>query len=226
MKIRREISFPTVAGMRLRGELALPKKSRALVVFVHGSGTTRHDAHNERVAHTLQKSGCATLLVDLLDDYESRERHNVFDVDMQAQRLVEVVRWLRAAEPRCERLPTGYFGAGVGAGVVLIAAARAPGLVQAIVSRGGRPDTASEWLARVQAPTLFIADEAGVTPDWVAAAFDGCAAPKERAFIDSPSHLYKEPEAIEALAQQAARWFARYLIQIKRRSAEPGIMRA
>ena len=191
---------------------------------MHGSGTTRHDPQNEFVAHRLQRGGLGTLLVDLLEDYETRERHNVFDVDMQAQRLVEVVRWLRAAEPGCERLPTGYFGTGVGAGVVLIAAARAPELVHAVVSRGGRPDTAVEWLPRVKAPTLFIADEAGVVPDWVAAAHQACTAEKEMVYVASPSHLYKEPEAIEAVAQHAERWFARHLSHIKAPAAGRRIM--
>ena len=212
MKIQREISFPAAGGLRLHGELHLPRKAAAAAVFVHGSGTTRHDAQNEFVAHRLQRAGFGTLLVDLLEDYETRDRHNVFDVDLQAQRLVEVVRWLRAAEPHCEALPIGYFGAGVGAGVALVAAARAPELVQAVVSRGGRPDTAAEWLARVRAPTLFIADEAGVAPDWVAAACDACSAERERVFVESPSHLYKEPEAIEAVARHAERWFTRHLM--------------
>ncbi len=215
MKIDREISFPGAGGLRLQGELHLPTKARSLTVFVHGSGTTRHDPQNEFVAHRLQRQGLGTLLIDLLDDYETRERHNVFDVDMQAQRLVELVRWLRAAEPGCARLPIGYFGSGVGAGVALIAAARAPELVHAIVSRGGRPDTAVEWLPRVKAPTLFIADEAGAVPDWVAAAHQACTAEKEMVCVESPSHLYKEPEAIEAVAEQAGRWFAAHLSQIK-----------
>jgi putative phosphoribosyl transferase len=211
MKIHREISFPAAGGLHLHGELHLPRKAPAIAVFVHGSGTTRHDPQNEFVAHRLQRHGLGTLLVDLLEDYETRERHNVFDVDMQAQRLVEVVRWLRAAEPGCEQLPIGYFGSGVGAGIALIAAARAPDLVQAVVSRGGRPDTAVEWLPRVKAPTLFIADEAGVLPDWVGAACQACTADKERVYVESPSHLYKEPEAIEAVASHAERWFARHL---------------
>ena len=220
MKIHREISFPAAGGLRLHGELHLPAKARAAAVFVHGSGTTRHDAQNEFVAHRLQRAGFGTLLVDLLEEHETRERHNVFDVDMQAQRLIEVVRWLRAAEPHCEALPIGYFGAGVGAGVALIAAARAPELVQAVVSRGGRPDTACDWLPRVQAPTLFIADEAGVAPDWVDAAYHACRAGKEKVFVESPSHLYHEPEAIEAVARHAERWFARHLMPVKTRSAE------
>lgn len=220
MKVEREVTFPEVAfhtagGVHLRGVLHLPRKASAVVVFVHGSGTTRHDPQNELVAHRLQRHGLGTLLVDLLDDYEVRERHNVFDVDMQAQRLIDVVRWLRAVEPHCESVPVGYFGGGVGAGVVLIAAARAPELVSAVVARGGRPDTAGDWLGRVKAPTLFIADETGAAPDWVEAAFGGCAAEKERVFVDSPSHLYKEPEAIEAVAQHAGRWFARHLMHIK-----------
>ncbi len=215
MKVQRAVTFPAPSGRHLHGELHLSRKAPAIVVFVHGSGTTRHDPQNELVARRLQGRGLGTLLVDLLDDDEARERHNVFDVDMQAQRLVDVVRWLRAVEPHCESLPVGYFGGGVGAGIVLIAAARAPELVRAVVTRGGRPDTAGDWLARVKAPALFIADETGIAPDWVAAAFGACTAEKERVIVDSPSHLYKEPEAIEAVAQHAGQWFARHLMPVK-----------
>lgn len=226
MKVQREVTFPAPSGLHLHGELHLSRKAPAVVVFVHGSGTTRHDPQNEFVAHRLQRRGLGTLLVDLLDDYEARERHNVFDVDMQAQRLVDVVRWLRAVEPHCESVPVAFFGAGVGAGIVLIAAARAPELVSAIVTRGGRPDTAGDWLGRVKAPTLFIADETGAAPDWVAAAFGACTAEKERVFVESPSHLYKEPKAIAAVAQHAERWFARHLMHVKASPAAPGMMSA
>jgi putative phosphoribosyl transferase len=212
MKRHREISFPA-GGLRLRGELYLPVEAPATVVFVHGSGTTRHDAQNELVARRLQHGGFGTLLVDLLTDDEALDRHNVFDVEMQALRLVDVVRWMRAAEPNCEALPIGYFGAGVGAGVALLAAARAPELVRAVVSRGGRPDTASDWLSRVRAPTLFITDETRPGPNWVAIAFENCAAEKQIVFVESRSHLYKERAAAEAVAGHAERWFARHLIQ-------------
>lgn len=219
-----DLAIPA-GGHLLLGDLHLPKSVQGMAVFVHGSGTTRRDAQNEFVARRLERHGIGTLLVDLLEDYEARERHNVFDVDMQAQRLVGVVRWLRA-EPRCAAAPIGYFGTGVGTGVSLIAAARSPELVAALVSRGGRPDTAGEWLQRVKAPVLFIADESGVAPDWVDVAFRACTAQKELVFVPSPSHLYKEPEAIEAVAQHAERWFARHLMEIKALPATPGIMRS
>jgi dienelactone hydrolase len=224
MRTHHDLSIPA-AGLLLRGDLHVPKKARGIAVFVHGSGTTRRDPQSEFVARRLERHGVGTLLVDLLEDYETRERHNVFDVDMQAQRLVEVVRWLRA-EPRCAALPLGYFGAGVGTGVVLIAAARVPELVSAIVSRGGRPDTADDWLSRVQAPTLFIADERGAAPDWVEAAFRACAAEKELVLVPSPSHLYKEPEAIEAVARHTERWLARHLTRIKATQAGQGMLRS
>lgn len=224
MKIHQAVAI-RAGGRLLAGDLHLPKSARAVTVFVHGSGTTRRDAQNEFVARRLERAGIGTLLVDLLEDYEARERHNVFDVDMQAQRLVEVVRWLHA-EPRCAALPAGYFGAGVGTGVALIAAARSPELVSAIVSRGGRPDTAGEWLHRVKAPVLFIADERGVSPDWVNAAYRACTAEKELVFVPSPSHLYKEPEAIDAVAEHAERWFALHLMEIKPSRADSGMMRS
>ena len=215
---RRDVSIPA-SGLLLRGDLHLPKTPAGLAVFVHSSGTTRRDPQNELVARRLERHGVGTLLVDLLQDYEARERHNVFDVELQAQRLIEVVRWLRA-EPGCAALPLGYFGTGVGAGVALIAAARAPELVSAVVSRGGRPDTAREALQHVKAPTLFIADESGAAPDWIDAAFRACAGEKELAVVPSPSRLYKEPEALEAVAQHAERWFARHLTHVKASSGE------
>jgi putative phosphoribosyl transferase len=208
----REVSFPAADGVRVRGELYLPRRAPALVVFVHGSGTTRHDQANEQVARRLQQRGLGTLLVDLLEDYETCDRHNVFDMGLQAQRLVDGVRWLRAVEPNCEALPIGYFGTGVGAGVVVIAAARAPELACALVTRGGRPDTAADYLPRLSAPTLFIADEAGAVPDWVDLAFRRCACEKEKVCVDSPSRLYREPEAAQAVAEHAERWFARHLM--------------
>lgn len=221
MKTQREVSFPASDGVRVRGELYLPRRAPALVVFVHGSGTTRHDQANEQVARRLQQRGFGTLLVDLLEDYEACDRHNVFDMGLQAQRLIDAVRWLRAVEPHCDTLPLGYFGAGVGAGVVLIAAARAPELACALVTRGGRPDTAADYLSRVSAPTLFIADEPGAVPDWVELAFRRCAADKEKVCVDSPSHLYREPEAAQAVAGQAERWFTQYLTGTARPASPP-----
>lgn len=221
MKTQRDVSFPAADGVRVRGELYLPQRAPALVVFVHGSGTTRHDEPNEQVARRLQQRGFGTLLVDLLADYETSDRHNVFDIGLQAQRLIDAVRWLRAVEPHCHTLPLGYFGAGVGAGVVLIAAARAPEQACALVTRGGRPDTAADYLSRVSAPTLFIADEPGAVPDWVELAFRRCAADKEKVCVDSPSHPYREPELAQAVAGHAERWFTRYLTGTARPASPP-----
>jgi putative phosphoribosyl transferase len=221
MMTRREVSFPASDGVRVRGELYLPRRARALVVFVHGSGTTRHDEQNEQLARHLQQRGFGTLLIDLLADYETSDRHNVFDIGLQAQRLIHAVRWLRAVELHCDTLPLGYFGTGVGAGVVLIAAARAPELACALITRGGRPDTAADYLPRVSAPTLFIADEPGAVPDWVELAFQRCASDKEKVCVDSPSHLYREPEAAQAVAEHAERWFTQHLTRMARPGCSP-----
>jgi len=202
-----------VAGeARLRGALRLPADPRGMVVFAHGSGTTRRDPVNHFVARRLAHAGFGTLLMDLLEERESHDRHNVFDVAMQAERLVEVAAWL-AREPRTRALKLGYFGTGVGTGVALMAAAKAPAAVAAIVSRGGRPDTACHRVAEVKAPTLFIQDERGVEPDWVEAAYRAATAEKELVYVPSEGHQYREHHALEALAQHAERWFARYLEQ-------------
>jgi dienelactone hydrolase len=179
-----------------------------MVVFAHGSGTTRRDPVNRFVARCLAHAGFGTLLMDLLEERESHDRHNVFDVDMQAARLVEVAQWL-AREPRTRALGLGYFGTGVGTGVALMAAAKAPEGVAAIVSRGGRPDTALHCIPLVKAPTLFIQEEDGL--GWVEAAYRAATAEKELVYVPSAAHRYREPGALEALARHAERWFSRYL---------------
>lgn len=194
----------------LRGAMRLPAQAHGIVVFAHGSGTTRRDPVNRFVARRLARAGFATLLMDLLQEHESHDRHNVFDIELQARRLSEVAAWL-AREPRTQPLRLGYFGTGVGTGVALMAAAKAPEGVAAIVSRGGRPDTALHCIPQVKAPTLFIQEEDG--PGWVEAAYRAASAEKELVRVPSEGHRYREPAALEALAGHAERWFARYLTQ-------------
>jgi putative phosphoribosyl transferase len=194
----------------LRGAMRLPAQAHGIVVFAHGSGTTRRDPVNRFVARRLARAGFATLLMDLLQEHESHDRHNVFDIEMQARRLAEVAAWL-VREPRTQPLRLGYFGTGVGTGVALMAAAKAPEGVAAIVSRGGRPDTALHCIPQVKAPTLFIREEDGL--GWVEAAYRAASAEKELVCVPSEGHRYREPDALEAVAQHAERWFARYLTQ-------------
>lgn len=202
-------------GFTVEGDLHTTRSALGVVVLVHGSGVTRRERRNDGIARRLESAGFATLLVDLLDEYEMRDRHNVFDVDMQAERLVEVIRWL-GAERRTRALPVGLFGMGIGAGIVLRAAATAPGQVRAIVCRGGRPDAALPCVWQVRAPTLFIDDNAGAVPDWCESVQRAMRAPATIVRVASRSHLYREPDAINAVAQHAERWFA---IHLARREA-------
>lgn len=199
-----------VGKARLRGAMHLPAGARGMVVFAHGSGTTRRDPVNRFVARRLAAAGFGTLLMDLLEERESHDRHNVFDVDLQAARLAEVAAWL-SREPCTRTLKLGYFGTGVGTGVALAAAAKAPANVAAIVSRGGRPDTALRCVPQVKAPTLFVDDEPGVEPDWVEATYRAATAEKELVCVASEGHRYREPAARDALVAHAERWYRRYL---------------
>jgi len=217
--MKHELSIPA-ADCMLRGELRMAERPAGIVVLVHGSGTTRHNSLNRFVAASLVRAGFAALLVDLLEDCESHERHDVFDVETQAQRLNAVKDWLRS-QPGTRSLAIGYFGTGVGAGVVLVAAANAPEGVGALVARGGRPDTALHCLYRVEAPTLFIAPETGADRDWVEAAHRATGALKELVYIPGAGDSFREPHANEAVAQHACRWFARHLAT----ALEPRIQR-
>ncbi|HYL25639.1 MAG TPA: alpha/beta fold hydrolase [Burkholderiales bacterium] len=205
-------------GFTLEGDLHTTRNAVAVVVLVHGSGVTRRERRNDFIARRLESAGFATLLVDLLEEPETRDRHNVFDVEMQAERLVEVIHWL-GRERRTRALPVGLFGMGIGAGIVLRAAARAPQRVRAIVCRGGRPDTALPCLWQVRAPTLFIDDNADAVPDWCATAYRAMRAPASIVRVASRSHLYREPDALNAVGQHAERWFSRHLARCE--ASEP-----
>ena len=207
--MKHELRIPAY-GRVLHAELRMAERPAGIVVLVHGSGSTRHDPLNRLVAASLVREGFAALLVDLLEDCESHERHNVFDVETQAQRLIALKDWL-GSQPGTRSLPIGYFGTGVGTGVALTAAAKAPQGVGALVLRGGRPDTALRWLRQVWAPTLFIAAEGGTDRDWVHAAHRAAAARKELVCIPGAGDSFREPGAIEAVARHACRWFSRYL---------------
>src|SRR5688572_27125076 len=207
--MKHELSIP-VPGCVVRGELRMAEQPTGVVVLVHGSGADRHDARNRFVAARLVEAGLAALLVDLLEDCEAHERHHVFDVETQAERLIAVKDWLRA-QPATRSLDIGYFGTGVGAGVVLMAAAKAPQGVGALVARGGRPDIALHSLHRVEAPTLFIAPESGTDRDWVEAAYRATGAWKDLVHIAGAGESFREPRANEAVAQHACRWFSRHL---------------
>ena len=205
----REVEIP-VDEHRLRGVLAIPARARGLVIFAHGSGSSRLSPRNLAVARDLGASGLGTLLFDLLTDAEAADRSNVFDVRFLATRLAAATAWIQNYAP-ARGLPVGYFGASTGAAAALIAAAD-DASVKAVVSRGGRPDLAEDVLPFVGAPTLLVvggADEAVLKHNRRAFVF--LRGIKELAVVPRAGHLFEEPGAMEAVVLRAREWFLRHL---------------
>ncbi len=201
----------TVGATKLHGDFGLPREAKGVVLFAHGSGSGRLSPRNRFVAQTLQQRGLATLLLDLLEEREADDRRKVFDIDLLADRLLGATTWLRQ-RPATADLPLGYFGASTGAGAALQAAARMPEAVAAVVSRGGRPDLAMPWLARVAAPTLLIVGG----HDWPVIemnqeALAKLTCPKELIIVPGATHLFEEPGTLEQVAGHAGDWFERHL---------------
>ena len=200
-------------GRKLEGELIVPANASGVVAFAHGSGSSRHSPRNQFVARELQQAGLATLLLDLLEEEEAEDRHKVFDIELLAVRLLAAARWL-GDNASTRGLGLGYFGASTGAAAALVAAARDPGRVSAVVSRGGRPDLAMRWLPQVQAPTLLIV---GGRDDQVIelnqAAYKELKAEKQLVIVPGATHLFEEPGALDEVARLAADWFKRHLKQ-------------
>jgi dienelactone hydrolase len=200
----------------LEGNLTRPDGAHGVVLFAHGSGSSRHSPRNRFVAQALQGAGLATLLIDLLTAQEEaldvRTAHLRFDIGLLAVRLVGATDWL-THEAETGGLAVGYFGASTGAGAALVAAAERPDVVEAVVSRGGRPDLAGRALPRVQAPTLLIVggnDLPVIRMNEDALAELG-AAEKQLAIIPGASHLFEEPGTLEEVARLASAWFSRRL---------------
>jgi putative phosphoribosyl transferase len=198
--------------VRLGGHLTLPEATAGLVVFAHGSGSSRHSPRNRYVAAMLNQAGLGTLLFDLLTTAEEDDRANVFDIGLLAGRLVDVTRWLRA-QPESKDLRVGYFGASTGAAAALWAAAEPEVDIAAVVSRGGRPDLAAPRLAMVVAPTLLIVGG----HDDVVLELNRRAQAQLRhcdnrlTVIPGASHLFEEPGTLRAAAEAARGWFTRYV---------------
>ena len=199
----------------LDGDLTLPPGARGVVLFAHGSGSSRHSSRNRYVAQELRRSALGTLLMDLLTSEEeavdARTGHLRFDIDLLAERLGAATDWLRD-DPRTSRLAVGYFGASTGGGAALLAAADRPAGVGAVVSRGGRPDLAGAALPRVQAPTLLIVggrDETVIEMNREALA--GLRCERRLEIVPGATHLFEERGALEEVARLAAGWFARHL---------------
>lgn len=199
-------------GVHLEGMLVLPPKARGLVLFAHGSGSSRHSPRNTQVARVLQTHGLGTLLPDLLTPAEDQQRENRFDIALLARRLLAAAQWLQQHD-HTRRLPLGLFGASTGAAAALTAAATLGAAVGAVVSRGGRPDlTEPAALARVRCPTLLLVgghDEAVLDLNRQAAR--QMRAPVSLCVVPGASHLFEEPGTLDVVAQAAADWFVRHL---------------
>jgi putative phosphoribosyl transferase len=209
----REIVVPA-GHRRLPGTLSLPEGARGVVAFAHGSGSGRFSPRNQFVAGVIQQGGVATLLFDLLEEEEADNRRNVFDINLLASRLRCAADWLRG-DPETREMSLGYFGASTGAAAALVADARYPTKVGAIVSRGGRPDLAGDELGAVKAPTLLIVggdDDVVIQLNEQALRRLHCT--KELVVIPGATHLFPEPGALEEVARLARDWFARHLVPL------------
>ncbi|MBL8693653.1 MAG: alpha/beta hydrolase [Planctomycetes bacterium] len=200
-----------IGRLRLPGQLQGPTSSRGLVIFAHGSGSSRLSPRNQFVAHCLHQRGISTLLFDLLQETEAVDRRRVFDIALLASRLGDALDW-QMQQPDLSRMPTGLFGASTGAAAALVAASDRPSL-KAIVSRGGRPDLAHDALARVEVPTLLIVgefDDDVLALNRKAAEQMHCV--REIAVVPGATHLFGEPGTLETAAQLASDWFTKYLL--------------
>jgi putative phosphoribosyl transferase len=214
MAVEREVEV--LAGqVRLGGTLAVPDGAQGLVIFAHGSGSSRHSPRNRSVAYSLRMAGVGTLLFDLLTEDEEAEDEVTaalrFDIDFLARRLGEVTDWV-FRHPELRRMRVGYFGSSTGAAAALVAAADRPEAIGAVVSRGGRPDLAGGALERVRAPTLLIVGGADdIVLDLNQDALEQLGGPRSLEVIPGATHLFSEPGALERVAALAGDWFVRFL---------------
>lgn len=214
MTEQRRMSF--LAGEEaLEGDLTIPDDARAVVIFAHGSGSSRHSPRNRRVAQILNEANVATLLIDLLSEREEHEDQATgelrFDIALLSNRLRSATQWL-ASDETASRLSLGYFGASTGAAAALVAAVELADRVGAVVSRGGRPDLAADHLGRVRAATLLIVggDDAHVL-ELNRAALELLPGEKALEVVPGATHLFEEPGALDQVAKLARDWFIRYL---------------
>lgn len=220
----RAVTIPA-GPRRLEGLLAIPPGATGVVAFAHGSGSGRLSPRNQYVAGVLQEAGLATLLLDLLEEEEADDRRKVFDIALLADRLRAAADWL-SRHPETRPLRLGYFGASTGAAAALVAAARQPETVGAVVSRGGRPDLAWDSLSLVESPTLLIVggrDEEVLALNRQALDLMGC--PKNLVIIPGATHLFPELGALEEVAHLARRWFVDYLMPMPEASRHASRLR-
>jgi len=207
-----------VGAALIDGDLVVPEKATGLVIFAHGSGSSRFSRRNRLVGHVLERGGFATLLLDLLTTEEEaidvRTREYRFDIDRLAQRVVAAIDWA-GRQPALDALPIGCFGASTGAAAALIAAAERPQNVRAVISRGGRPDLAGDALPRVQAPTLLVVGgDDDVVIQLNRDAMRRMQAIVELEIVPGATHLFEEPGALELVSELARAWCARHLIPL------------
>lgn len=212
--IQSEVEIPA-AQVKLGGEIALPQQAEGIVLFAHGSGSSRHSPRNQYIARVLQSAGLGTLLFDLLTEEEETidlsTGHLRFDIELLARRLVHATRWVQH-NPPTQRLNIGYFGASTGGGAALMAAGIMGEQIRAVVSRGGRPDLAAESLPHVRTPTLLIVggyDERVI--EFNRSAYERLHSEKSLEIVPNASHLFEEAGALEEVARLSAYWFIQYL---------------
>ena len=207
-----QLVFIPVDHVQIEGMLSLPDSPKGLILFAHGSGSSRHSPRNQYVAQVLLERGFGTLLLDLLTPEEDRDASRRFEIGLLTQRLLTATVWLRQ-QALTQQLPLAYFGASTGAAAAVKAAANAGSGIRAVVSRGGRPDMAEpQELARVQCPTLLLVgqnDTEVLQLNRLAASFLHCT--NSLRVIAGATHLFEEPGTLEAVAKQAADWFERHL---------------
>ena len=204
-----------VGRVTIEGNLSKPAATRGAVLFAHGSGSGRFSPRNQYVAKALNKAGLATLLIDLLtreeEDIDTSTGEFRFDIDLLSQRLISATKWLRE-NPATRNLAFGYFGASTGAAAALIAAAKLPEEIKAVVSRGGRPDLALDYLPKVKAPTLLIVGGNDQTVlDLNRKAMARLSVLKKLEIVPGASHLFEEPGKLEEVAKLSADWFMAHL---------------
>jgi putative phosphoribosyl transferase len=213
--IASEVGIPT-GSVTLTGELMVPAGARGVVLFAHGSGSSRHSPPSQFVARIIRNAGFGTLIFDLLtlreEEDERWTRHLRFNIELLSQRLMGATRWIKS-DQRTAKLPCGYFGLSTGAAAALVAAARLGKQIGAVVSRGGRPDLAEGSLSEVRSPTLLIVGELDTQVIGLhSAPFNKLHCEKQMAIVPGATHLFEEPETLEQVASLAVDWFQRHLI--------------
>jgi len=208
-----KIVYIPVESVVLEGVLDVPQDAHAVVIFAHGSGSSRHSKRKRYGAQVRREDSLATLLFDVLTKEEDLIYENRFDIPLLAKRLSSVTRWVKK-QPQTRNLKIGYFGASTGAAAALVAAAEPNSEIGAIVSRGGRPDLAEKYLHLVTAPTLFIVGgDDYIVIQLNQQAYNFLNVKKELQIIPGASHLFEEPGALEQVAHLAAEWFNKHLLK-------------